>query len=345
MNIYRLLRLAGSRRVPRFVKLMGLWSMHVTGRRYIAIYFDPVMACNLRCRMCLFSGEKRRNEAPSRVSDSQLDIIQKTFFGRALNFQIGCSAEPTLDKRLPDIISRAYKAGIPHIALITNGQLIASGAVDIDMLVVNGLNELTISMHGTRRQTYEHLMPGADFDKLHTLLDNLKEIKDRHPEFKIRVNFTVNSMNMHDLERDRFFDLWPEGLLPDVVQLRPVQNLGDSDWKDFDMHKLADNFDATIGHVVELCRQKGILCLAPNRQQLSEVSGVQDGISALIEDATYYYISPNFVYKEDFELGEDTFASYHKRKHTARHLFCSAFSSSLRSRNRKITKKLNYQIK
>lgn len=62
MNIYKILKLAVSSKTPRFVKFAGLFALHVTGRRYIGIFFDPVLACNIRCRMCYFSNEEKRRE-------------------------------------------------------------------------------------------------------------------------------------------------------------------------------------------------------------------------------------------------------------------------------------------
>ena len=70
--------------------------------------------------------------------------------------------------RLAEIIARGKNAGVPYISLITNGQLIASGKVSLPDLVKAGLNEITLSMHGTRQETYEHLMTGAKFSNLLT---------------------------------------------------------------------------------------------------------------------------------------------------------------------------------
>ena len=79
MNIYKLLKLASCGKIPPFVKLLGLWAMHITGRRYIGIFFDPVLACNLRCRMCYFSNESRRKELSGVITSRQLDDVERTF--------------------------------------------------------------------------------------------------------------------------------------------------------------------------------------------------------------------------------------------------------------------------
>lgn len=344
MNIYKLLKLASCGKIPPFVKLLGLWAMHITGRRYIGIFFDPVLACNLRCRMCYFSNESRRKELSGVITSRQLDDVERTFFPRALKLQIGCGAEPSLYTHLEDILARARRAGVPYTVLVTNGQLLASGHVNLTKLVQEGLNEITLSLHGTRPETYEYLMTGAKFEYLKTLLAQLHIIKKNNPSFKVRINFTVNSMNVHDLEGDRFWEPWNDGFRPDVVQLRPVQDMGASDWSDYDSHSLKTNYNETIGNVVAYCQRHNITCIAPTLDQIDEVTTQQDGVSALIEDVTYYYISPKSAYKADFNLGADTFNAYHRRHHTARRIFKAAICRHINARNRNASKKLNYNI-
>ncbi len=103
--------------------------MHSCRRRYIGVFLDPVLACNLRCRMCFFSDDTMRAGMTGTISEERLALIEHAFFHRALKLQIGCGAEPTLYPRLAEIIARGKNAGVPYISLITNGQLIASGKV------------------------------------------------------------------------------------------------------------------------------------------------------------------------------------------------------------------------
>ena len=345
MNIYKLLKMAAGEKTPGFVKLLGLWTMHSCRRRYIGVFLDPVLACNLRCRMCFFSDDTMRAGMTGTISEERLALIEHAFFHRALKLQIGCGAEPTLYPRLAEIIARGKNAGVPYISLITNGQLIASGKVSLPDLVKAGLNEITLSMHGTRQETYEHLMTGAKFSNLLTLLNIIQGIKKEHPKFRVRVNFTVNSLNVHDLEGSGFWDIWPEGLQPDIVQLRPVQKLGESAWTDFEPRSLKEHYDTSIGSVAAECRHKGITCIAPSKHQIDEVATPQDGVSAMIEDITYCYVSPRECYKPDFNPATDTFEIYHRRHRTAHRLFRAAFSRKLRDRGRHISKKLNYTVK
>lgn len=173
----------------------------------------------------------------------------------------------------------------------------------------------------------------------------IARVKRLYPDFKLRVNYTVNSLNVHDLKGDRFWNLWHEGGLPDIVQLRPVQKIGDSDWKDFNPQPLIDNYDTSIGAVAAECRKRGIMCIAPTCGQIEAVAGDQDETAALIEELTYVYVSPQSCYKDDFNPEQETYAAYHKRRHTVRRLLEAALRPASSGHGKNVSKKLNYTIK
>lgn len=339
------MKMAVGHGLPRPVKLAGLAAMFRLRRRTAGVFLDPVMACNLRCRMCYFSDPKKRAQMKGIVSDRQLDAYAKSIFPYALKLQIGCGAEPTLYPNLEQIIAAGRKYGVPYISLTTNGQLIGTGKCPLEPLVRVGLNELTLSLHGTTQEVYENLMPGASFGTFGRMTAEIARVKRLFPDFKLRVNYTVNSLNVHDLKGDRFWNLWHEGGLPDIVQLRPVQKIGDSDWQDFDPQPLIDNYDTSIGAVAAECRKRGIMCIAPTCGQIEGVAGNQDETAALIEELTYVYVSPQSCYKDDFNPEQETYAAYHKRRHTVRRLLRASVRSASSGRGKNVSKKLNYTIK
>jgi len=344
MNIYEYLKIAASGRVPARVKLLGLWAMMLSGRRMVGVFFDPVMACNLRCKMCYMSDpEARKPMRGQTADDALLRRMADAFYRRALKLQIGCATEPTLYPHLAGVIADAKAAGVPYVALTSNGKLLAIDRVNLRSLVEAGLDELTMSMHGTSKEIYEELMPGAKFEELQALIARIAEVKRDFPDFKLRVNYTINSRNIHDLEAERFWSLWHEGVRPDIIQLRPVQNMGDTEWQDFDLTLLKEHYDTTIGAIRGRCAELGIACIAPLPEQIDEVATDQDFTSALIKEITYCYVSPESMYAPDF-LPTDTFASYHKRKSTSMRLLRAVFSRNHRSSQRDSTKHLNYRV-
>lgn len=345
MNVYKLLKLAGLNSIPAPMKLLGLWGMMAARRRIIGVFLDPVLACNIRCKMCHFSDPLKRASMKGVMSPDQLEKVRTLLLPHAVKLQIGCGAEPTLYNDLPGLIRMGRDAKVQYISLTTNGQLIAPGRVILKEMLDAGLNEITISLHGTTKEVYEELMPGATFGKFTELVHQLAEAKKEGFDFVIRVNFTINSLNMQNLKENQFFQLWDDaGCRPDIIQLRPVQNMGDSEWQDFDLTGLKMQFHETVQNVVNRCKVRGIMCIAPTLEALDEVDDSQDGTSAMIEDISYCYVAPDSFYKEDFDSDKDTFMSYHKRHHTLSKLFQSAFSGA-KARNRNASKKLNYTIK
>ncbi len=344
MNIYKYLKMAVSGRIPNRLKLLGLWGFLITGRRMVGVFFDPVMACNLRCKMCYMSDpEGRKAIKGQRVDSDKLRQIAHAFYPRALKLQIGCATEPTLFNGLVEIMAEAKRKGVPYIALTSNGKLIAQEKISLHELAEAGLDELTLSLHGTSKKVYEELMPGAVFSELQHLAKIIADTKRNFPNFKLRVNFTINSLNIFDLFEDRFWSVWHDGGLPDIIQLRPVQKIGESEWTDFDLTPLKEYYDLTIGAIRRRGAEIGITVIAPELEQIDQVATEQDFTSALIKEITYCYVSPDSVYTPDF-TSTDTFDSYHKRKRTARKLLKAVFSRTHNSRKRDSSKHLNYHV-
>ncbi|OJU52943.1 MAG: hypothetical protein BGN96_10050 [Bacteroidales bacterium 45-6] len=104
MNIYKILKL--SKRIRNsHINLAGIFVFHVFRRRYLGIFLDPVLACDLRCQICHFSeGAYRKNLSKKMLDVQQIEKRSKAFFYRALKLQIGCAAEPTVYKGLATII-------------------------------------------------------------------------------------------------------------------------------------------------------------------------------------------------------------------------------------------------
>lgn len=341
LKFYKLLKLITGN-TPGPLKLIGMAAMMRLNRRMIGIFMDPVMACNLRCRMCYFSDPERRKEMHGVMSESQLADIEKSLYRNTLKLQIGCGAEPTLSPMLKRIVAGAKAYGVPNISLVTNGQLLAGDKIDLAELAETGLNELILSLHGTHKETYEFLMTNAHWENFQALVKKIAEVKKRFPKFSLRINYTVNSLNVDDLEGDKFWSIWGDAQ-PDTIQLRPVQNVGDTAWNDFDLTPLKEKYDSTIGAIIAESRRRGITIIAPGPEHLDAVDNIQDAYSAVVEDTSYCYVSPSSCYKPDFDPKADTFADYHRRHHTVRHLLKSAFTAHSRSRH--ATKKLNYKVK
>lgn len=90
---------------------------------------------------------------------------------------------------------------------------------------------MTLSAHGFTRETYEYLMTNGKFDLFRRLLADVAEIKKQHPQFKLRINYTINNDNLEEL--NRIWEVVGDEL--DILQLRPIQKIGESEYQDFDL--------------------------------------------------------------------------------------------------------------
>ena len=334
-NIYRILRLS-TRIKSRRIKLLGIWAFHLLGKRYIGIFLDPVLACNYRCKMCYFSDEEKRKTYRGILGYEDIETIAGRLFHRALKLQIGCGAEPTLYKDLVKVISLGKKYNVPYISITSNGALLTREL--LTEAIEAGLDELTLSAHGVTRETYEYLMANGKFDRFQELLADIAEIKKKYPAFKLRINYTINNRNLNELSR-----IWEViGDEMDILQLRPIQKIGNTEYQDFDLTNIYARYDAIVP-LIEECKRRNIVCLVPQKQNLIILENDEvedDGI----EKATYCYVSPQGCWKDDFDYRTETFESYASRVHLGRKLFGKVLKGG-NHRKVVVTRKMNYNIK
>jgi molybdenum cofactor biosynthesis enzyme MoaA len=333
-NIYSLFKINRYIKSVR-IKNLIIYILHLTGKRYFGIFIDPVFACNLRCRMCYFSDEeKRKTFTHNRMQAEDLDRIAGAFFHRALKLQIGCGAEPSLFPHNIELIRLGKVYKVPYISFITNANRLKDK--DWRELVAAGLDEITLSLHGVTQQTYEYFMTGASFETFCNSLQSLTDLKKEYPNLKIRINYTVNQDNLQELVS--FFDVF--GIYSiDILQIRPIQNMGQTAYSNFSWHSLIEQYDETIETLRQTCVRKQITCIAPGKKNLLKPSNADSNLV----DSTYFYISPAYCWENDFNWATDTYESYAKRTHLGRKLLTLVFKPRKQSNNAK--KKLNYEIK
>lgn len=339
INIYNYLKLFKNIRSKR-VKLAGILAMHLLRRRYIGIFIDPVLACNFRCRMCYFSDETKRRSMRGSLDERDIDSIAEAFFKRALKLQIGCGAEPTLSKYLTYLIKKGRDFGVPYISITTNG-----GVLDEALLrecLEAGLNEVTLSCHGVKRESYEYFMPGGSYDHFLTLLQTLAKVKLSYPSLNVRLNYTMNEDNVEELSL--LSDLLKD-IPVNVVQLRPIQSLGESVYANFNIDKIRLLYDDVLEPLRTFFQERNIVGIMPTKENLNVLHQDNDALEQFIEDLLYCHISPNSWWQDDFVRYSDTFDTYCKRHHWARKILSCIMCFKKRSSHDDVTKKMNYSIK
>lgn len=331
MNIYKLLKLNRVVKNHR-IKFLGLYLLHKLKMRYLAVNLDPVMACNLRCKMCYFTDADFVKTLKGQFKKEELNQVAKTIFKRALKLQIGCGTEPTLYKNLVRIVElgKAYK--VPYISITTNANLLDEEK--IEALLKAGLNEFTISLHGVTKESYESFMKKASYEKFHNAFKAFEKLKQKY-DFKVRINYTFNKDNFYEL--NEFFNHF-NGKSFDILQIRPIQKIGNTEYNDFDLESLRLDYSKLIASIRNQCKQNNIILLAPNKiPKKSETNS-----SSYIFDYTFCYVSPNKFWKPNFKWKTQNFEEFSKEIKWSKMLFSNIFKS--KSELKTLSNRLNYEI-
>ncbi len=306
--------------------------MHILNRRYLAVNLDPVLACNLRCKMCYFTDEEYVKKLKGQFNEEEIDRVAKTIFNRALKLQVGCGTEPTLYKKLPELIALGKKYNVPYISLTTNANLLTEEKTEA--LLKAGLNEFTISLHGVTKESYENFMGKADYEKFHAAFNAFKKLKQFY-DFKVRINYTFNKDNFHELEE--FFNHF-DGKSFDILQIRPIQKIGNTAYNDFDISSLEEDYTRIIKVITDNCKTNNITLLAPN--SISKLSNNNE--ASFIFDYTFCYVSPTSFWKEGFNWKEESFNEFSKKIGWSKLLFSNIFKS--KNQLKTTSNKLNYEV-
>ncbi len=331
MNIYKLLQLNRKIKSHR-IKFLALYLLHKFNQRYLAVNLDPVMACNLRCKMCYFTDADYVKTLKGQFKNEELEQVAKTIFKRALKLQIGCGTEPTLYKDLVNVVQlgKAYK--VPYISITTNANLLDEEK--IEALLKSGLDEFTISLHGVHKESYENFMKKASYEKFHNAFKAFEKLKKEY-NFKVRINYTFNKDNFYELV-DFFKHFNGESF--DILQIRPIQKIGNTEYNDFDLDNIRDEYPQLIHDIRKKCKDNHITLLAPDAIPKNQSANA----SSLIFDYTFCYVSPQKFWKEGFDWKDENFNSYSKKIGWSNQLFSNIFKSEKELKS--LSNRLNYEI-
>ncbi|WP_194768252.1 radical SAM protein [Tamlana sp. I1] len=331
MDVYKLLKL--NRKIKNYrIKFFALWILHVFNKRYLAVNLDPVLACNLRCKMCYFTDKEFVKKLKGQFKEEELEQVAKVIFKRALKLQIGCGTEPTLYKNLPELVRLGKKYRVPYISLTTNANLLTTES--IEELLKAGLNEFTISLHGVTKASYENFMQKGSYEKFHEAFRSFQQLKKRY-DFKVRINYTFNKDNFYEL-KDLFNHF--DGKSFDILQIRPIRKIGETEYNDFNLDSVRNDYPNVIKKIKQSCVENNITLLASD--EIPKEENVNS--SSFIYDYTFCYVSPTSFWKDSFNWKEESFNSYAKKIGWGKLLFSSIFKSKSELRSR--SNRLNYEI-
>lgn len=284
--------------------------------------------------MCYFTDEDYVKKLKGIFDVNEIQLFSKAILNRALKLQIGCGTEPTLYKNITPIILEAKKKGVPNISMTTNANLLVKNTMK--EWLEAGLNEITISLHGVHKDSYEEFMEKGDFGVFNNSLTNLTELKNEFPNFKIRVNYTFNEDNF--LELKYFWNIFSNQTI-DILQIRPINKLGNTAYSNFSLDKILPHYQQIIDDLFIECKKRNTTFIAPNLNQLLE----RESNNSIISKFTYCYISPTTFWHKDFNWQTETYDQYSKRIKISSKILKAAFMSNHKMKLLK-NKTLNYEI-
>jgi len=184
------------------------------------------------------------------------------------------------------------------------------------------------------KESYENFMKKASYEKFHEVFQTFAKLKSTY-NFTVRINYTFNKDNFYELKE--FFNHF-DGKSFDILQIRPIQKIGNTEYNDFDLESIRPDYPSLIQHIKLQCQQHNITLLAPKK--LPDSNKTND--SSLIFDYTFCYISPKSFWKTEFDWKNESFNILSKKTSWSRQLFANIFKS--KGELKSLSNRLNYEI-
>ena len=194
----------------------------ITSLRHPEVRYEVTDHCNAECIMC--PRDLHKNARPH-------GIMNLAKYKKSIDevVALGCRqvvltgfGEPLIDKRLEEKVAYAKSKGM-RTYIISNASLLTK---ERSLRLINaGLDELRVSYYGMRKETYETVMVGLEYDEtmknLQDFLDARVELGVKRPRFEL--NWLVLPENEGDT--DAFREYWEPRA--DAIEIWKPHNFGD----------------------------------------------------------------------------------------------------------------------
>lgn len=164
------------------------------------INIETVFGCNIRCRMCIMRDLKRFGGGRSvQLMDPALfSRIMDQVSDRPRTICLNQNGEPLLHPEIVQFIQVA-KAGGHFVYFVTNGTRLTGELAE--RLISSGLDRIIISIDGIRKDVYEKIRVGADFDVvIGNTLRFIEMAKKSGSSIKIEVHCILSDLTQADKE-------------------------------------------------------------------------------------------------------------------------------------------------
>ncbi len=178
-------------------------------RRSLNIILDVTSRCNLKCRMCYFSGTDELRfkpyDAPTPPRGTMplptFTHVAGQFFPHAWRVALACAAEPLMHPAFREVLAVAAAHRVPDLWFPTNLLLLTEATARA--IVDAGVRTVGVSIDGVDAATYESIRTGARWDRVLDRLELLKRVRDERGSKlpRLRLIFTWMRSNYDQLRR------------------------------------------------------------------------------------------------------------------------------------------------
>ena len=173
---------------------------NVLGIRKHSVLIDVTNSCNLRCSFC-----SRGNSKIANMTASEFDIILAKTHKNINSLQLSCAWEYSVTKNVAEIVKVLGKYNIPSTTIYTNGNLLPDDLAEA--IIESRLNYFVISIGEAKKETYERIRNGGNFESVLNNIRKLNRMKKEHNSKYPRLCANLTLINSNIGELLEFVDL------------------------------------------------------------------------------------------------------------------------------------------
>lgn len=164
------------------------------GQKVLSVLIDTTDGCNLRCSFC-----SRNNKKITIMSSDDFDNIFSKIAPFTNSVQLCCAWEYSIASNAHEIVNILGKYNIASTSIYTNGQMLPDKLAR--SIIDAKINNLVFSVGESRKETYERLRKGGNYERLKTNILKITNLKASlgvdHP--KLFANLTIINSNLPEL--------------------------------------------------------------------------------------------------------------------------------------------------
>lgn len=157
--------------------------------------------CNLNCIMCQIHSQKEKHTL-RQMSKSNFDGIVKTLFPTLMEVHPTNIGEPLISPWFDYLTEKAFEYGV-LLDITSNGTLLTDEKIK---KILPALLDIKISFDGAKKETFERIRKGADFDRVVQNIKNFVRLRNASgSQASVTLQMTLFNINYTEL--------------PDVIRL------------------------------------------------------------------------------------------------------------------------------